>query len=570
MYRSRNRPKRGGEDEVKGPNSALTQFLREEGISAENIKQKWYQRQSKKGEDGKGGKSEKEQSTQDDDSTTQVSQKEVIEEEEVDDLELGSGSETGKAEIAYDARMNLVAADSDEEEYETNSASATPVNLSPAKNQESLIKKRQNTAKIIQNRRKKRKRAANLLDRRVNKVSSLQSLCIGKISKNISKWQKETGDSSKLVFNRLRDVLGGVSTANLNNLAKALSKNRALNDHTLQLFLKTDLTKLTFNDCSKVSFDGYKTLAIFSPHLTKLSLQMCGQLNNESLLYIAEKLPNLKALYLDGPFLINEDTWENFFAIMKDMLEEFHISNTHRFTDKSLSNLLINCGSTLASLGLSRLDSVSNYALLPQYLMNDKFHTLSIEYPLNEEYVNDEIVINILGQVGSTLRNLVLNGCVELTDSMIINGLTAFIPEKCQLEVLSLEELDQITTDSLVYFFSKVELNKLKECSFRRCLQLGDMAVIELLLNGAKDSLTSLSFNSLKELTKDAFVTLTCPDLTYIDLGFVRCVDDSIIQLLGEQNPKLSVIDVFGDNLVTENAKTRPGLTLIGRQSDSI
>lgn len=570
MYRSRNRPKRGGEDEVKGPNSALTQFLREEGISAENIKQKWYQRQSKKGEDGKGEKSEKEQSTQDDDSTTQVSQKEVIEEEEVDDLELGSGSETGKAEVAYDARMNLVAADSDEEEYETNSASATPVNLSPAKNQESLIKKRQNTAKIIQNRRKKRKRAANLLDRRVNKVSSLQSLCIGKISKNISKWQKETGDSSKLVFNRLRDVLGGVSTANLNNLAKALSKNRALNDHTLQLFLKTDLTKLTFNDCSKVSFDGYKTLAIFSPHLTKLSLQMCGQLNNESLLYIAEKLPNLKALYLDGPFLINEDTWEKFFAIMKDRLEEFHISNTHRFTDKSLSNLLINCGSTLASLGLSRLDSVSNYALLPQYLMNDKFHTLSIEYPLNEEDVNDEIVINILGQVGSTLRKLVLNGCVELTDSMIINGLTAFIPEKCQLEVLSLEELDQITTDSLVYFFSKVELNKLKECSFRRCLQLGDMAVIELLLNGAKDSLTSLSFNSLKELTKDAFVTLTCPDLTYIDLGFVRCVDDSIIQLLGEQNPKLSVIDVFGDNLVTENAKTRPGLTLIGRQSDSI
>lgn len=568
MYRSRNRPKRGGENEVKGPNSALTQFLREEGISAENIKQKWYQRQSKKGGDEKVEKSENEQGTQDDNSTTQGLQKET--EEEVDDLELGSGSETGKAELSYNARMNLVAADSDEEEYETNSISATPVNLSPAKNQESLAKKRQNTAKIIQNRRKKRKRAANLLDRRVNKVSSLQSLCIGKIGENISKWQKETGDSSKLVFNRLRDVLGGVSTANLNNLAKALSKNRALNDHTLQLFLKTDLTKLTFNDCSKVSFDGYKTLAIFSPHLTKLSLQMCGQLNNESLLYIAEKLPNLKALYLDGPFLINEDTWEKFFTIMKDRLEEFHISNTHRFTDKSLSNLLINCGSTLVSLGLSRLDSVSNYALLPQYLMNDNFHTLSIEYPLNEEDVNDEIVINILGQVGPTLRKLVLNGCVELTDSMIINGLTAFIPEKCQLEVLSLEELDQITTDSLVYFFSKVELNKLKECSFRRCLQLGDMAVIELLLNGAKHSLRSLSFNSLNKLTKDALVTLICPELTYIDLGFVRCVDDSIIQLLGEQNPKLKVIDVFGDNLVTEKATLRPGLTLIGRQSDSI
>ncbi|EJS43046.1 rad7p [Saccharomyces arboricola H-6] len=568
MYRSRNRPKRGGENEVKGPNSALTQFLREEGISAENIKQRWYQRQSKKKEDGKD---EKNEGVEDDDVSLQVSQeKEIEEEEEVDAFESDSSSETGKAEISYNTRLELIAADTDEEEYEINSVSATPVSLSPAKNQESLAKKRQHTAKIIQNRRRKRKRAADLLDRRVNKVSTLQSLCIEKISDNISKWQKETGESSKLVFNRLRDVLGGVSTASLNDLAKTLSKNRALNDHTLQLFLKTDLTELTFSDCSRISFDGYKTLAIFSPHLTKLSLQMCGQLNNESLLYIAEKLFNLKALYLDGPFLINENTWEMFFTTMKDRLEEFHISNTHRFTDKSLCSLLVNCSSSLSSLGLARLDSVSNYALLPQYLVNDDFHTLCIEYPFNEEDVNDEIIINILGQVGRSLRKLVLNGCVELTDSMIINGLTAFMPEKCQLEVLSLEESDQITTDSLVYFFSKVELNKLTKCSFRRCLQLGDMAIIELLLNDAKDSLRSLGLNSLKELTREAFITLACPNLTYIDLGFVRCVDDSVIQLLGEQNPKLTVIDVFGDNLVTEKAKTRPGLTLIGRQSDSI
>ncbi|QHS74282.1 UV-damaged DNA-binding protein RAD7 [Saccharomyces paradoxus] len=565
MYRSRNRPKRGGENEVKGPNSALTQFLREEGISAENIKQKWYQRQSKKHEDATD---EKKGNSEDDGLTAQVSP--VVEEEEIDDIGTGSGTDTETAQVSYDARMKLVPADSDEEEYETSRVSDTPVSLSTANNRESLAKKRQNTAKIIQSRRRRRKRAADLLDRRVNKVSSLQSLCITKISENISKWQKEADESSKLVFNKLRDVLGGVSTANLNNLAKALSKNRALNDHTLQLFLKTDLTKLTFSDCSKVSFDGYKTLAIFSPHLTELSLQMCGQLNNESLLYIAEKLPKLKSLNLDGPFLINEDTWEKFFTIMKDRLEEFHISNTHRFTDKSFSNLLINCGSTLVSLGLSRLDSVSNYALLPQYLVNDNFHCLCIEYPFNEEDVNDEIIINLLGQIGRTLRKLVLNGCIDLTDSMIINGLTAFTPEKCPLEVLSLEESDQITTDSLAYFFSKVELNNLMECSFRRCLQLGDMAIIELLLNGAKDSLRSLSLNSLKELTTEAFVALACPNLTYLDLGFVRCVDDSVIQMLGEQNPNLTVIDVFGDNLVTEKATTRPGLTLIGRQSDSI
>lgn len=185
MYRSRNRPKRGGENEVKGPNSALTQFLREEGISAENIKQKWYQRQSKKQEDATD---EKKGKAEDDSFTAEISR--VVEDEEIDEIGTGSGTETERAQVSYDARMKLVPADSDEEEYETSHISDTPVSLSSANDRESLTKKRQNTAKIIQNRRRKRKRAADLLDRRVNKVSSLQSLCITKIGENISKWQK--------------------------------------------------------------------------------------------------------------------------------------------------------------------------------------------------------------------------------------------------------------------------------------------------------------------------------------------------------------------------------------------
>lgn len=594
MYRSRNRNRQGGPNSIKGPSSALTQFLKEEGISAEAIRNRWLQRQVKGGDKKEGSPDEDkdtafttnndEEVKKDYDSESTLSdeprlKREALEanivsdEEDEEDVEYKEITPAKDESVSYEERMKRFNQDSDEEEYdESASASIEPLVLPEKKVDKATIEKKART--VIQNRRKKQRRAANLLDRKSNAVLSLQALCIAKISQNIYKWQKDSeekrNNDHNVMFSHLREVLGGVSTENLNNLANALSKNRALNDQTLQLFLKTDLEALTFHDCSKVSFDGYKTLAIFTPHIKKLSLHMCGQLNNESLLYIAEKLRNLTSLYLDGPFLINEKTWVQFFEIMKGRLEEFHVSNTHRFTDKSLASLLINCGSSLKALGLSRLDGLFNYALIPQYLCNEEFHSLDLGYPYNDEDITDEVVINILGQIGHSLKRLVLCGCSELSDSVIINGIGAFIGENNRLEEIGLEELDQISNDSLLYLFSQIQFPNLRVCSFRRSIQIGDDTIMELFQNAAVNTLEILNLNSLNSLTKESLLLLSCPHLKHLDVAFVRAVDDEVVGRLGKQNPKLSLMEVFGDPLVTEKAKIRPGITLTGRQSDSI
>lgn len=580
MYRSRNRGRGSGAEGIKGPNSALTQFLREEGISAEVIRDKWQLQQNKNDQ-----KPKKLEELEDSDKEAanrakyyKKSKKEDDDEQEEEELDLNDGEISSDEDSSYKRKLRLTSADSDEEEYESADTSMLYVSTIQRKSarlnpDDPTVQKRKQ--EVLTTRKRKRMRASNLLNRKTNKLPTLQSLCINKISNNILKLQKESDDNkvdntSSLICSKVRDALGGISTENLSSLSNALSKNRALNDNTLQLFLKTELISLAFHDCSRVSFEGYKSLAIFSPHIKELSLQMCGQLNNESLLYIAEKLTNLTSLKLDGPFLINEATWDEFFKIMKGRLQIFHVSNTHRFTDASLSSLLTNCSSSLVSLGLSRLDSVFNYSLLPQYLTNQKFHTLSIQYPYNEDDVSDEVVINILGQVGSSIKSITLDGCLGLTDSMIINGLCAFLASNCKLETLSLSELDQITSDSLVYLFSQVSMPKLTTCNFRRCVQLGDMVLVELLLNKARESLVALNINSLKELTSEVFCTMNCPNLEYIDLGFVRCVNDKSIETIGNQNPKLKLMDVFGDNLVTPKAIIRKGLTITGRQNDNI
>ncbi|EDO18359.1 hypothetical protein Kpol_1013p30 [Vanderwaltozyma polyspora DSM 70294] len=573
MYRSRNRGRANGSEGIKGPNSALTQFLQEEGISAELIRQRWLENQVT----GETDISTKESSSSVDVKTLDKSIKE--EEEEEDRNSVNLESESSDDEGSSSRRRKFKTIDSDEEEYVEDSGTEVSITNNIQRKSSRLNpdhpSAKKKTKEILQSRKRKRNRAADLLNRKTVRLPRLQSLCIHKISENIKRLQSEDsgttrGDLSSTIYSKLRKVLGGISTNNLENLSKALSKNRALDDNTLQLFLKTELTSLTFHDCSKLSFEGYKSLAIFSPHLKELSLQMCGQLNNESLLYIAEKLPHLVSLKLDGPFLINEATWEEFFGIMKGRLKEFHISNTHRFNDSSLSCLLRNCGSSLESLGLSRLDCVFNYSLIPQYLNNPAFHTISIQYPYNEEDVNDEVVINILGQVGANIRTLTLDGCQGLTDSMLINGMSAFLSDNKNLENISLSELDQITSDGLIYFLSQTPMPNLKSCSFAKCLNIGNPAVAELFANEAKDSLIYLNLNSMKELTSELFEIMFCPNLEHLDVSFVRCINDESVKIIGNQNPKLKIMDIFGDNLVTSNATIRDGLTVIGRQSDSI
>ncbi|KAK5773901.1 UV-damaged DNA-binding protein RAD7 PWA37_003003 [Arxiozyma heterogenica] len=569
MYRSRRRNRTSG---IKGPNSALTQFLQEEGISAEAIKQRWKDRFHRK------ESQEPQLDNSVDDETLIKRTKSDDEIEDSSDGHSASSSDEEETETDKDlvnqTKINKFNEDSDEEEYDEESSKIQVLSKSADNLQDRDLKKIKNR-QILENRRKRKKRAEVLLDRKAETLPSLQELCVNKITENIVTWEKNSSETSNNpLFTQLRENLGGISNENLDSLAKALSKNRALDDTTLQLFLKTDLKSLTFHDCSKISYEGYKILAIFSPHLEYLTLNMCGQLNNEALIYLAEKLTKLKSLKLDGPFLINEKTWDKFFEIMASRLKEFHISNTHRITDKNLITLLTTSQTVLESLGLSRLDSISNYAIIPQYLQCSSFHTLQIQYPYNEEDVSDEVIINILGQVGSSLKHLSLDGCLELTDSFVINGMGAFLSGNNNvntlLETLSLAELDQLSTDSLVYFLSQISLPSLKSFSIRRCIQLQDPVIQELLLNSAKNSLITLDLNSVKLLTDQAFALMECPKLQYIDLGFVRCVSDQVIELLGKQNPQLKLLEVFGDNKITNRVRVRQGLTLIGLQGDAI
>ncbi|KAK6457718.1 putative DNA repair protein [Scheffersomyces xylosifermentans] len=456
-----------------------------------------------------------------------------------------------------------------------------------------IIKVREKKARANQlTARKRRKKVAQaLLNKSEVRIPKLQDICIKKISDNIEDV----------------DVLGDIGQINMIKLSKILSKNRSLNDATVSLFLSPDLKSLEFWDCSNVDSDSFNKIASYCPNLESLTLYMCGQLHNDNLKYYNSNLKNLSELSLNGPFLISEVMWQEFFDESGPKLKKFEVRNTHRFGNDSLISLLENTGSQLTSLKLSRLDGITSaavYDLIPHYISPSTLTHLELSYPTKEDLISDELIINILAVSGESLISLNLDGCTNLTDTFLLDGIAKFCPN---LTHLSIKNLDQITDKGFEKVFneySAVNSGGLISVNLTKVTGLGDKAIYSLLKHSAH-TLVELSLNSINNITKEFlyqvftddhqqykkkllksikdgeeaeegepplvyFNQIRLPLLTTLDLGFVRAVDDEILSLVGENCPKLSILEVYGDNRCTSRAQIRQGLMVIGRQNDEI
>lgn len=466
------------------------------------------------------------------------------------------------------------------------------------------LKKRERNARRNQlNARKKRKKMAlALLDKTEIKVPSLQDICIKRITQNIEDV----------------DILGDIGQANLNKISKILSRNRSLNNSTISLFLNPGLKSLEFWDCSNVDSDSLNKIALYCPGLESLTLFMCGHLHNDNLKYYSTNLCNLKELLLNGPFLISDVMWQDYFESPGTNLSLFEIRNTHRFGNDSLICLLENFGKELTLLKLSRLDGLNSaaiYDLIPHYLETNSLTSLELSYPTAEDLITDELLINILSVTGETITNLNVDGCINLTDKFLLEGVCKFCPN---LTSLSMKLVDLVTNEGFAKAFNEykeVNSSGLTEVALTKCTSLGDEAIYSL-LSHSSHTLLELNLNSIHNITRhfwlqiftddyDAskkalkeaveqeelqlqnnenadedeevsqkaqkyFAEIKFPLLTTLDVGFVRSVDNEILELIGEKCSKLKILEVYGNNKCTSRATIREGLLVIGRQSDCI
>ncbi|KAK7208262.1 hypothetical protein BZA70DRAFT_273272 [Myxozyma melibiosi] len=557
---------------VRGPNSALTEFLRERGIDALAIRQRYEEAQREQGEGGQNDGAAQEGITEEDGVVTvssatssrnsrrqssepaarvrsRVSKKKKRDaEDEDDELILDRIARPKPGQIEFCAECN-------------NRFTVTAYSKPARDGGEGLLchscgskyaqeeKKQKKTQ--ISSRKKRKSVAAALLDKQDVMVPKLQDLCIKLIARYIDDV----------------DMLGDIGEVNMDKIARILSRNRSLKDNTVRLFLVPSVKQLRFWDCSNLCSDSYKLIASFCPQLESLVLSMCGQMTDEVLDYFTEKLEHLHAIAFNGAFLIRNPCWINFFTKRGSQLTSVAISNTLRFDRTALQALVDNCADTLEELSLSRVGNIFA-ADLPLLLKLTKLISLEISYM--RDALTDDVIIDILKLIGPQLITLNLDDCDTLSDRVLLEGIRPYCGK---LQNLSLGLGENFTNEALATLFRDWEINNgLINVSLMRCTKVGDEGVQALIEHSAK-TLVILNINSVYSLTDSTFhllATSECEFLSQLDIGFVHCVGDKEVEMLSERCPSLQLIEAYGNIRITEVAKMKPGVRLIGRQSDTI
>jgi DNA repair protein RAD7 len=295
---------------------------------------------------------------------------------------------------------------------------------------------------------------------------------------------------------------------------------------------------------------------------------MCGQLSNESFKYLHDKLGNLRSLHLDGPFLINKNTWISFLEELGPRLEEFEVRNTYRFDGEIISNMVLNCPN-LTHLAMSRLSGMTEDAAIHILADLPKLKHFEYSFPSDvNDPVTDDAMITILNSVGSQLETLIVDGCVNLTDRFLRLGVG---PCCGKLRTLSMKGLDQITSEAIESLFTNWSVNSgMERLSVQRCIGVQDNG-LKAIINHSAETLVDLDINSLQLVTKDSLSHLTrCIHLSSLDAGFVRAMDDALVESIVNSCASLGLIMVYGDPGITASCRVKRGTRLIGRQSDSI
>ncbi|ODV90753.1 hypothetical protein CANCADRAFT_2482 [Tortispora caseinolytica NRRL Y-17796] len=533
--------------QVKGPNSALTEFLRSQNISAKEIRDRYLAQSHVPIEispeeeaailEQVDSEFHERQATATDKEADLIAEQYQARFTELRDVAI--------AEKLQIYELSVESASKSLSDSPADSAVPEPTeNIRPAKKLRSASQRKaiKDTAKA-------------LLERSASRVPSLRNLCLQLCVQNIDDLE----------------ALGYIDEEHAIELSHAICRNRALTAQSLRLFARPDASHIEFWDCATLNDDALRSIAVYAPNLESLVLGMCGRLSSESFEYMFSRMRRLKRVQLHGPFLVSTSSWKTFFESIGNNLEEFAVSDTLNFNDEAFLCMAKNCPN-ISKLIIRQCDSFGLKNLAALTNLNQLLH-LELYHPTDESVViteEDSIeaskgFVSMIKKHGSSLQTLKLEACEELRADTL-----QAIKDNCspQLTTLHITECPQLNDEDLQNLFSRWEAAaNISDLSLSRTAEAGRLAIREMFLSCAPQ-LAHLSLNSLYTLTEEDLAPLyiTCHRLKSLDLSFVRSVDDSLVQKILKQNPGLEYMEVFGNNHVTENLEQLRGLAVVGRE----
>ncbi|KAJ2008743.1 UV-damaged DNA-binding protein rad7 [Coemansia thaxteri] len=437
-------------------------------------------------------------------------------------------------------------------------------------------------------RRPRLKKAAGGLLEADARLTSLQDLCVRAIAQHVDRV----------------DSLGDVSAPSLRRLCRIVSKMRVLDARTLGLFLGAERTAVELFDCTRLDAAALRRIVAEAPRVQALALDFCGRLDGAVLAAFAAGLRDLTRLRLDGAFLVRDAAWAGFFrdagprlravhvrfagfgaAAMRALvthclaLEDLRVSECTDFDDDCLALLappLTDAEEERQEL--ERAERVRRIAgsppitvpptTAPPWRPLARLQRLDLARP--HRAMASQTAQRVVRTLGAQLRLLDLSGFRDVDDAFVAH---AVAPHCTALHELALAECNAVSPPAMAALFAAQGAGLLTRLDLGRCYMLTD-AVVRAAVRHSGATLRSLTLNSVDDnLTRDGLLALSearCPALEHLDLSWVRCTSDAVLEALLPACRRLERVVVYGCPDVTRFAPMRPGLQYVGRISDTL
>jgi DNA repair protein RAD7 len=369
--------------------------------------------------------------------------------------------------------------------------------------------------------------------------------------------------------------LGDIGNINMDQIAKAISKNRSLTAENAHLFYDVQNTTLTLYDVTSSSFlyyihrnatnehdlftdltpPGLCTLASLNPNLTCLRLEKCGRMDSTVLDSWSRSLSSLTRLELVGPFLVRAPAWQSFFASHRS-LTGFLITHSPRFDLDCMKALQKHCP-RLTELRLREVEKLDDEFV---DVMKGLTGLTYLDLGYSTTSLSEHALVDLMDAVGAGLTHLDLSGHSSLTDTFLVDG----IKEHARaLTELALSNVPLLTDEGVAEFFDAWAVKDEDGClsspslttlDLSRNTNLSSAALIAILSHSGK-TLIHLNINGWKTTSEESLKTIAsrAKELRWLDVGWCREMDNFVMKAIIDQCKRVKEVKVWGCNRLTEH-----------------
>ncbi|KAI0321291.1 hypothetical protein OF83DRAFT_1168539 [Amylostereum chailletii] len=368
----------------------------------------------------------------------------------------------------------------------------------------------------------------------------------------------------KMISDHINDVeaLGDIGANNVDNIIRALSRNRSLTAENVALFYNVQNENLTIYDATNLLPPAFSSLAMLNPNLTHLRLELCGRMDDTVLETWTQSLPNLTHLDLHGPFLVHPEAWIDFFQA-HPKLESFQITQSPRFDLECMHALVQSC-QKLHTLRLKQIGQLND-----DFVEEIKGLKLLVALDLSEPATScsEEALIGLVKELGPKLETLNLSGHTLITDEFLEKGLREHATHLTSLMLNNLTELTDQGVGALFEAWREAGVN-LTSVELARNPELREEALTALLACTGP-SLTTLTINGWRMTSEEALAAIgvRARELRKLDVGWNREVNDMVMQMIMNGCDRLEEVKCWGCNKLTVNCPRKLGVSILGVES---